>query len=296
MADIGVAVLERARAPFDLGGKFLAHHQGADRLVAGAQALGERDHVRHHPVLLAGEEGAGPPHPGHHLVEDHERAMRVADAPDLLEVAGRRGRRAKRRADHRLGHEGDCPVRAEIGDLGFECARRAQPEGFGAFAVALIAVGVARHDVAHIRVEDRQVDLLAVRVSADRKRAQRIAVIGLFAGDEMVAGCLAALDLDLARELERGLVGLRSAGQEIDPPLAARRLVGQDLGQFFRRPVGKERRMGEGELVELVLDRLDDAPVGMPETGDRRAAGRVEIALALGIDQIGPVAACGLRE
>ena len=150
MSDVGMAMLERAGALFDFGGKFLAHHQGADRLVTGAEALGERDHVRHDPVLLAGEQRARPAHPGHDLVQDHQGAVRVAAPPDLLEVAGRRRRRAERRADHGFRDEGDRPVRPETADLGFKRARRPLPERLGALAVTLVAIGMARHDVAHI--------------------------------------------------------------------------------------------------------------------------------------------------
>ena len=54
--------------------------------------------------------------------------------------------------------------------------------------------------------------------------------------------------------------------------------------------------MGKGQPVELVLDGGDDARIAMTQTGDRRAAGRVEILLALGVPQIGSRTALGDRD
>ncbi|MNY68393.1 hypothetical protein D3C86_2061490 [compost metagenome] len=62
MADIGVAVLEEAAAADDgLVDPARGHHR-ANRLVAGAEALGDGDDVRHHAVFRAGKEMAGAAH------------------------------------------------------------------------------------------------------------------------------------------------------------------------------------------------------------------------------------------
>jgi hypothetical protein len=63
--------------------QFLAHQHGAERLIAGGDSLGDGDDVGHHAFGLAGEQRAASPHAAHHLVEDHQRAVLVADAADL---------------------------------------------------------------------------------------------------------------------------------------------------------------------------------------------------------------------
>ena len=54
---------------------------------AAAQALGHGDQVGHHTFLLAGMQGAGAAHAAHHLVEDQQHAVAVADLAHRLEVA-----------------------------------------------------------------------------------------------------------------------------------------------------------------------------------------------------------------
>ena len=50
----------------------------ADRLVAAAEALGDRQQVGHDAFLLAGVQRAGAAHAAHHLVEDQQDAVAVA--------------------------------------------------------------------------------------------------------------------------------------------------------------------------------------------------------------------------
>jgi hypothetical protein len=107
-----------------------------------------------------------------------------------------------------------CGPRSE--DFLLEClGRGAHAELLVVLAVVLPAIGKARHDLAHVGHQDRAEHVDVGLPAADRQRAQRIAVIGELARDEMVARRLAAFDLDLAGELEGGFVGLRAAGAEI---------------------------------------------------------------------------------
>ena len=85
--DIGVAVLEGAGAVLELACYFLVHHQCADRLVAGTQALGQRDHVGDNALLFEGKAAAAASHPAHDLIEDHQHAMAIADRADLPEIS-----------------------------------------------------------------------------------------------------------------------------------------------------------------------------------------------------------------
>ena len=92
----------------------------ADRLVAAAQALGDHLDVRRDALLLPGVHRAGAAHAAHHLVEDQQRAVPVADLAHALEIAGQRGDAAGGGADHGLGQEGDDGVGAEALELGFQ--------------------------------------------------------------------------------------------------------------------------------------------------------------------------------
>ena len=56
----------------------------ADRLVAAAEPLGDRHQVGRDAFLLAGVQRAGAAHAAHHLVEDEEDAVAVADFADRL--------------------------------------------------------------------------------------------------------------------------------------------------------------------------------------------------------------------
>ena len=76
--------------------------------------------------LLAGVQRAGAAHAAHHLVEDQQDAVAVADRADALEIAGDRRHRAGGRADHGLGDEGDDPIAAELEDLVLERLRGAR--------------------------------------------------------------------------------------------------------------------------------------------------------------------------
>jgi hypothetical protein len=112
-------------------------------------------------------------------------------------------------------------------------------------------------------------------------------------GDHLRALALAAFHRRLPGELERGLVRLRPAGDEVDVRQPLGRAVGQLLGQILGRLIGEEGGVGVGQPVELRLDRLDDVPAAVPQAGDRRAAGGVEVALAVLVDQVRAVAGDG---
>ena len=97
-----------------------ADQHAADRLVAAAEALGDHLDVRRDAFLFPGMHGAGAAHAAHHLVEDQQRAVAVADLAHALEIARQRGDAAGGGADHRFGEEGDDGIRAEALELGFQ--------------------------------------------------------------------------------------------------------------------------------------------------------------------------------
>src|SRR3546814_1939764 len=88
-----MAVLEKAAAGFEGVEDLLGQQSRAERLVAAAETLGDGHDVGGDALLLAGMQGAGAAHAAHHLVEDQQHAVCVADLADALEIAGRRGHR-----------------------------------------------------------------------------------------------------------------------------------------------------------------------------------------------------------
>ena len=101
--------------------RFVSMH-GADRLVAAAEALGDRHQVGRDALLLAGVQGSGAPHAAHHLVENEQDAVAVADRADALEIVGDRRHGARRRADDGLGDEGDDAFGTDLEELVLERA------------------------------------------------------------------------------------------------------------------------------------------------------------------------------
>ena len=124
--------------------------------------------------------------------------------------------------------------------------------------------------------EDRRVGRAAHGVAAGRQRAERVAVVALPPGDEARALRLADLDEVLPRQLQRRLVPLRAGGAEPGVGQPARRVAHQRVGQPLRALAGEQAGMRVGELVELRLDRGDDARVPMAEAGHRGAARAVD--------------------
>ncbi len=74
MAHIGVSVLERARTIGESVEDPLRYQHGADRLVAAAQALGDRHQIGRHALLLAGVQGSRPAMP-------HITSSRISKTP-----------------------------------------------------------------------------------------------------------------------------------------------------------------------------------------------------------------------
>ena len=94
------------------------------------------------------------------------------------------------------------------------------------------------------------------------------------------------LDEILPRHLERGLDRLGPAADQIDVAQARRRVRDEPVGEPLGGLRGEEGGVGVGERVELPAQRRDDLRVAMAEAGDRRAARGVEIAPALGVDDL----------
>ena len=230
---------------------------------------------------------SGSPHAAHHLVENEQDAVAVANRPDALEIVADRRDRAQGRADHGLGDEGDDAVGADFDDLVLErlggsgCVVRV------ALTLPLQPVGVAGVDV--VSPDQKGLELRAPPgVAADSERAERIAVIALPSCDDVAALRLADLDEKLARHFERGLHRLRTAAHQIDVAQARRSVLDQAVGEAFGGLGGEESGMRIGEGVELFMHRGEHVRVPVAKARDGRAARRVEVPAPVSVKNLDP--------
>ena len=87
----------------------------------------------------------------------------------------------------------------------------------------------------------------------------------------------------LPSELQRRLVRLRPAADEVGVGEAAGVAVGDDVGQFLGGGVGEQAGVDVGDAVELRRDGRCDLGVAVAEAGDRRPARAVEDVASLGV-------------
>ena len=218
----------------------------------------------------------GAPHAAHHLVEDQQRAVAVADLAHGREIPGGRRNAAGGGAHHRLGHEGGHRVGAESLELRLQlCGEPGGELGLG-LGLGLLAIGEGGRDVAERAGQQRRVDLPPRSAAASRQRAQRIAVVALPPRDEPRALRLPCRHEEVPRHFQRRLHRLRSAGDEVHPCQAARLMPHQRVRQRFGGFGGEETGVGIGQRGRLVLDRRHHAGMAMPEATHRRPARGVQ--------------------
>ena len=165
------------------------------------------------------------------------------------------------RADHGFGHESDHPIGPDRDELILQRLGGSRRIIRIALALPLQPVGVAGVDV--MGLDQQGLELGASPgVSADRERAERIAVIALAPRDDMGPLRLADLDEILARHLQRRLDRLGAAADQIDMGQSGRRVLDQPVGQALGDFGGEKGRVRVGDRVELAAHRGDD--VGMP--------------------------------
>ena len=194
--------------------------------------------------------------------------MAVADLADALEIARHRWDRTGRRTDHRLGDEAGDGLRPQTQDFGLQLVGDPAAIGFRSLVRCPVAIGVARADMAD--AHEQRLELgAAPHVPAGGQSTQRIAVIALPPGDDVVPPGLADLQEVLPRHLERRLDRLGAAGNEVDPvePDGRRRdqCAGQRLhGLEGRTELGTEvRDLRQVHLpaVDLHAQQLEGGPV-----------------------------------
>src|SRR6266536_1366047 len=282
MTHVSVAVLEGARTSGNGLENFVLQQKRADRRIAPAETLGDRHQIRSDPFVLASMQLPRAAHAAHHLIENEQNAVAVADLTHASEIARRRRDRAQAGADDRLGDERDDPVGAELGDLGVQLPGQAFAIGLRRLVRAAAAIFVRRRYMVRLDQERRELPALPLP-AADRKRSKRGAVIALASCNEVSSLRLSAFDEILPRKFERGLDRLRAAADEQHVTDAVRRVRDKIIRQLLGNLGGEEARMRISELVDLLMHGAEHVRMRVPETGNRRAPRGIDVFLARGV-------------
>ena len=284
------------RCPPRRGHDALVHEHRADRLVTGAQPLGDRDEVGADAFLLEREERPRAAHAAHDLVGDEQHVVAVADLADAAEVARRRGDAAGGGAHHRLRDEGRDTARSRRDDRGLECVRGPHAVGFERLVRTTVPVRVDRPVWPTVADRDGAEGLARPEVPPIANAAERLPGVAPLPRDDDLALRLSALEPVLPCQLERRLDGHRALAHEKgagDPRGCAGDQVG---GERLHRRVGEERRMHGRQRAQLGGDRVDHARVVVAQARHGGAAGGVEIAPTLVVEQVAALAAHGRRQ
>ena len=123
----------------------------------------------------------------------------------------------------------------------------------------------------------------AIQVTGDRQRAQRVAVVALPAADDDMLLIPAARQPVLPGQFDRGLIGLRPTGQEINPRTRFAESARQLFGKAFLWMIGKKRRVREGHFTQLLFDSLQNLRVAMAQAGNGRATAAIQVLPAFSV-------------
>ena len=184
MADIGMPVLEKPAAVFDRVIDLARTEHCANRLIPRAKPFGDGADIWADVFLIRSKKRPCPAHAAHDLIKDQQHAVFVTDLADAFEIALYRRHRAHSRADDGFGYEGHDLIRAKPQDLVLKLVCHALTEVKCRLIVALLAVFIARADMAH--VDQQRCELRAAPFVATYSQcAERIAVVTLTARDDL---------------------------------------------------------------------------------------------------------------
>ena len=271
MPAVGQAACQKV--VLEVVGDLLVHDDRAQRHVPARQALGAGHDVGHDAVVLGSEPLAGAPEAAHHLVGDHQDAVLVEQRPQAGVVAVGRNQQAVAAGDAFEQHRGDGMRPLHLNDF-LDVGNAAVFPGFG---------GAAHGRAVHVRVEHPhdarhpRPHRPAARVARRAHTAHRRAVIAAVAGNDLVASS------KQLRHLDGVLVGLRAAQRE--EALGEAGHLGQLLAQ--RGPhVGGKARPGEAHGIDLILDRLQDLRMLVPDVDVDQLAGKIEPGVAVAVEEV----------
>ena len=119
----------------------------------------------------------------------------------------------------------------------------------------------------------------------------RTAVVRTIAGDHLVLAGVPGLHPELAGELDRRLVRLRTAGEELYRRVLLWGDPDQQVGQPQRRRIGRHRRRGERDLPRLRGSHVDQLLYPVPEIDREDPGETIDVCLAKDVGDPDPIPA-----
>lgn len=246
-----------------------------NRRIPAPKPLPHRHDIRPHPFLLEREIRPRPPHPAHHLVQNHQHPVPIAHAPHGAEIPRRRGHTPARRADDRLRYKRYHPA---LRQLGVQLPRQPRHVVRSALLRALVLIRVRGADEGDIRGQKRLEGHFPREIRAHAHRPDGTPMVSLPPRHEPLPSPhppLADLVEILPRELERRVHGFGAAPHEE----RFREPEGVPVEDEVREGFRGEGRVGAcvdvGDGLELGLRGGEDFWVGVAEDGDGGAGAGV---------------------
>ncbi|RMU89864.1 hypothetical protein ALP20_05453, partial [Pseudomonas coronafaciens pv. coronafaciens] len=252
-------------------------HAGRQRQIAAGQRLGQTQEIRANAGLLTGEHGAGTAKANGNFIVDQVHAIAVAGFAQQLEI--HRVIHAHAASSLNQGLDDHCrDTGVVLGEGLFHRGKHIPRMLFPAHAFrAVIAVRAWHLDGVQ---QQRLVGFGKQRHIADRHRRHGFTVVAVGQGDEAFLLWLAAIEPVVKAHLQRNFYARRTVvgveatrqtfGGELDQPLG-------QLDYWLMAETGQNHVL---QLVDLILDALVDARVGMPEHVHPPRADSIQVALA----------------
>ena len=245
----------------------MAGHDGGDRQAVG-ERLGHRQHVRGGARVLDGEHAPGAGQAALDLVGDEQDAVLVAERTQ-------RGQEARRRhhettlAEDRLDDDRRHRLRRHRGG---EHAIDVLTVGDGTARARSVVARAKAVRIAHVvHAGQERADPGPIFRPAGGERHRRVGAPVERTGERDHLGASGGT----ARQLHGSLDGLGAAVAEEDLVEALGRDAHQRLGRLDHPRMHGGHR-GVPQAVHLLVDRLHDGRMAVPETGDADAAAEVE--------------------
>ena len=255
--------------------QLLAHADTAERDVAGVHAFREADYVGFDVVVLVGEPLTGAAEASHHFVGDVHDVVVTAEFLQTFEIAGRR-RDDAGGTDHALDDDRGDRARTLVHDDVLEVLQCTFTLLLDRLRVEVGAVQVWAHEV-----HDRVGILIRppTRFAGEIDREAGVAVVRAICGEDLV---LAGLH---ARNTNRVLDCFRTPDGEEHFLVIRGREVADALGSLSACSV-RMRRCDGCQHGHLILDRLHDLGVLVPDVRVHQLRREVEEPIAIGIPQM----------
>ena len=187
-------------------------------------------------------ETSSPAHAAHDFVKDEQNTISIANLSDRLKITWNRRKYASRCATNGFRYESDNAIRSITEDGCLKFIGEALPIILGALVCALFTIGVAGRYMRYLH-QDRCKGLTPPSITTDRKRAERIAMIALPSGDEVLTLRLTNFEIVLTRHLQSSFNRFRTSTHKVNMADALWRVRYQMRCKLFSHMGGEKTGM-----------------------------------------------------